>query len=272
MKLFGIIPVYGLLIALGTLIAVIGIDRIAKKRGLPEDLGIDLALVCMPLAILGARLYYVAFRWQNYADDLLRILYVWEGGLAIYGGVIGGICGGIIVAKHRKLRFFSVSDIVAPFLILAQGIGRWGNFANGEAHGEEIVSTALQFFPIGVHIDGTWYRATFFYESVWDILGFLVIFLYTVLLIRLFPTRHTKEETRRGTASVLYLTWYAAGRAVIEGMRTDSLYIPSTGIRVSQALSAVLFVCGCTHFICVYLKSRNSASGEKPAADTEAAK
>lgn len=271
MKLFGVIPVYGLLIVLGTLIAVLSVDRIAKKRGLPEDLGIDLALVCMPLAILCARLYYVAFRWEHYAQDPVSILRVWEGGLAIYGGIIGGIIGGVIVTRHKKIPFFSVADIVAPFLILAQGIGRWGNFANGEAHGQQIVSTALQFFPFGVQIDGVWYQATFFYESVWDIIGFLVLLLYTVLLIRLFPLQRAREETRRGTASVLYLTWYAAGRAVIEGLRTDSLYIPGTGIRVSQALSVLLLIAGCAHFLCVHIKSKKAAAA-KPAADTEAAK
>ncbi|MBO2517824.1 MAG: prolipoprotein diacylglyceryl transferase, partial [Clostridiales bacterium] len=161
--------------------------------------------------------------------------------------VIGGIIGGLLYARHRKVNFFTLSDIVAPFLILAQAIGRWGNFANGEAYGYEVTDTALQFFPVAVHIDGIWHMATFFYESVWDLTGFILLFLYG------------RKERARGTLSVLYLVWYGLGRSVIEGLRTDSLYIGNTGIRVSQALSILLVIAGCGHLIVRRIKSRKTA-------------
>lgn len=247
-KIFGIIPIYGLLIVTGIVIGIIGCCKEGKRKGLGNDVGLDLALWCVPLAVICSRLYYVAFKWADYKNNLLSILEIWHGGLAIYGGVIGGVIGGILYAKHRKTSFFTLSDIVAPFLILAQAIGRWGNFANGEAFGMEITNPSLQFFPIAVNVGGVWHMATFFYESVWDLTGFILLFLYG------------RKDRPRGTLSVLYLVWYGLGRSVIEGLRTDSLYIGGTGIRVSQALSILFVLLGCAHLLSRHIKAKRTAA------------
>lgn len=241
--LFGFIPVYGLLIASGIFIALLLCIKQEKEKGFPEDTAVDLALWAVPLAVVGARLYYVAFQWEQYRDNLLSILYIWEGGLAIYGGIIGGVIGGYLMARRRKLPFFRLGDMVAPVLILAQAIGRWGNFINGEAYGYEILNPAWQFFPLAVNIDGTWHMATFFYESLWDFVGFLILWL------------NRKKVRRDGNLFFCYLIWYGIGRSVIEGLRTDSLMFGP--LRVSQWLSIVLVIGG---GICLYVRNRKKAS------------
>lgn len=241
--LFGFVPVYGLLIAIGILVAVFLCHKQEKEKGLPEDTAIDLALWCVPLAIVGARLYYVAFQWAQYKDNLLSILYVWEGGMAIYGGIIGGVLGGLLMAKVKKLPFLKMADMVAPVLMLAQAIGRWGNFVNGEAYGYEILNPSLQFFPVAVQIDGVWHMATFFYESLWNVIGFLMLWL------------NRKKVRRDGNLAFCYLIWYGVGRSVIEGLRTDSLMMGP--LRVSQWLSIFLVIVG---ILCLALRNRKKAA------------
>ena len=226
--LFGFVPVYGVLIALAIALGVWLCGTQEKRLGLPRDTSVDLALCIVPAAILGARLYYVAFQWPLYAPDPKRILYIWEGGLAIYGGVIGGALAALIFSRVKGIPFSALADLVAPSLILGQAIGRWGNFFNGEAYGRMVERAALQFFPLAVYADGAWHMATFFYESVWDFLGFLVLW------------RCRKRAGARGNLFLLYLAWYGLGRAIIEGLRMDSLMWGP--IRVSQVLSAALCV------------------------------
>lgn len=199
-----------------------------KRLGLPKDTAVDFALWAVPAAIIGARVYYVVFQWDMYKNDFARVFRIWEGGIAIYGAVIGGALAALVYAKVKKVPFGSLADMVAPALILGQAIGRWGNFVNQEAYGEAITNPALQFFPIAVYSDGAWHMATFFYESVWNLLGFLVLWL------------NRNRMPRRGDLFLLYLCWYGAGRAVIEGLRTDSLMWGP--VRVSQALSALLVI------------------------------
>jgi len=219
---------YGLAIALGILAAVLYMSREARRMGLPPDLPLDFALWTVPLAVVFSRLYYVAFTWDRYRGDLMGVLRVWEGGLAIYGGVIGGALGAFLLSKRRRIPFPALADLVAPGLLLAQAIGRWGNFFNGEAYGNAVANPALQFFPVAVFADGRWHLATFFYESVWNLAGF---FLLSRLAVRL---------RRKGSGFVFlwYLLWYGLGRVVVEGLRTDSLMWGA--LRVSQALSALL--------------------------------
>ncbi len=224
--LFGFIPVYGLLIASGIGIGVYLCSKEEARLGLPKDTAIDFALWAIPLAVIGARLYYVAFTWESFAANPIRILYVWEGGLAIYGGVIGGAIGAWILSRVKHLSFATLADMVAPALILGQAIGRWGNFVNAEAYGNAITNPAWQFFPIAVQIEGVWHQATFFYESLWDLIGFALLYA------------NRKRITVRGNLFLAYLVWYGVGRAIIEGLRTDSLMF--SGIRVSQALSVLL--------------------------------
>lgn len=225
-KLFGFISIYGLLIACAILLAVLLCQREARRRALPPDTGIDMALWAVPPAVLCARLYYVAFRWDLYAREPLSILYFWQGGLAIYGAVIGGFLGLLALSRRRRIPFLTLLDIAAPVVILGQAIGRWGNFFNGEAYGYEVTNPFWQFFPAAVYADGAWHLATFFYESCWDLAGFLLLW------------RYRKKAGQPGDVFFRYLLWYGLGRMVIEGLRTDSLMLGP--IRVSQALSALL--------------------------------
>ena len=243
MRLFGVVSVYGLLIALAILLAVCLASRDEKRLGLPPGTTLDLALWVVPFGFLGARLYYVAFRWDIYASDPLSILYIWQGGLAIYGGLIGGFLGALLMARVKKLRLPLLADLIIPYVLLAQAIGRWGNFFNGEAYGQLVTDTALQFFPYAVRVGDAWYQATFFYESVADLLGFLILYL-------------TRKRWRTGDGLPLYAIVYGIPRFLIEGLRSDSLYLGHTGIRISQALSAVLVLLGCGHFLYRYVLKR----------------
>lgn len=231
--IIGKLPWYGALISAGVIAALLLCMREEKRRGLKEDTIIDLAFWAIPLALVGARIYYAVFNWQAFSDDPLSVFRIWEGGIAIYGAIIGGLIGVLIFSKRRKMNPFILTDIIVPGLALAQGIGRWGNYFNMEAYGREITNTSLQFFPIGVQIpvgNGyTWHMATFFYESCWDI----VVFLLLWFVIR-------KRTEKPGTITLWYLLLYGVGRFFIEGLRTDSLM--SGRIRVSQLLSLVLVV------------------------------
>ena len=232
--LFGAIPIYGVLIAAAIAVAVFLCSREEKRLHLPQDTSIDLALWLVPAAIIGARLYYVAFQWEMYAHNPIRILYIWEGGLAIYGGVIAGVLAAWAFSKKKKIPFGVLADLVAPTLILGQAIGRWGNFLNQEAYGALVQNPKLQFFPLAVWIEGSgWHWAAFFYESVW-----------CALVTAFILIAERKNFFRRsGDAFGAYLLLYGLERALVEGLRTDSLYLGP--IRVSQLLSLglVLFVC-----------------------------
>lgn len=240
---FGLLPWYSVLIVLGICLALFIALRQEKRLGLPKDTVVDLALWVIPLGILGARLYYVAFAWDTFAPDPISILYIWRGGMAIYGGIIGGFIAIVLFAKKRRLPIFTLTDMIAPGLSLAQAIGRWGNYFNMEAYGVEITSAPWQFFPVAVFIPtvtgGTWHMATFFYESVWDLLVFALL---------MCSRSHMR---RRGDTTLWYFLLYGAGRLVIEGLRTDSLM--ASTLRVSQLLSACLCLGAALVFI---LRSR----------------
>ena len=222
---------YGLLIACAIGMAVALCEKECRRRGLKEDFGIDMALYAVPMAIIGARAYYVIFQWQYFARDPWAILRVWEGGLAIYGAVMGGAAGLYMLSRRRKVRFIALLDIVAPVVLLGQAIGRWGNFFNGEAYGYPVTNAALQFFPLSVEVNGQWHLATFFYESVWNALGFALLW------------RMRKRIKMDGDVFFGYLLWYGAGRLFIEGLRTDSLML--FNMRVSQLVSLGMCVIAC---------------------------
>ena len=237
--IFGTLPWYSVLILTGVIAALLLCMAEEKRRNLPKDTTIDLALTVVPLGIVGARLYYVIFSWQMFADDLLSILQVWNGGLAIYGGVIGGALGAWLYHRHKKLPMGVLADCIAPGLALAQSIGRWGNFFNMEAYGLAITESALQFFPLAVYIpsDGGWHMATFFYESLWDFGVFLFLWL------------NRKKHRRDGDGFLWYLLLYGGGRLLIEGLRTDSLMSFGGSFRVSQLLSLLLCAAACGVFV-----------------------
>ncbi len=231
------INLYGLLIAAGMVIGYFLCLKEEKKRKLPKDTAIDIVLYSVPLGIIGARLYYVAFAWDSFKDNPITALYIWQGGIAIYGGIIGGFLGLLIMSKKQNISLPLLTDIITPSVLLGQAIGRWGNFFNQEAHGRLVQDAAWQFFPAAVNISGQWYYATFFYESMWNFLGFL--FLY-------FSRK--KYYNYHGTTTLWYFAIYALGRMTIEMMRTDSLMLGA--MRVSQGLSILLF------FVSIILLSR----------------
>ncbi len=235
--LFGIegfsIAWYGAIIACGMLLGIALAIKLAKKRGYKEDLILDLAVIAIPTAIVGARLYYVIFEWRDYVSDPLRIFAIRDGGLAIYGGVLAGLLAAFLYSKKKAIPYFQLVDLLIPSLVLGQAIGRWGNFTNQEAYGNRIMNESLQFFPYGVYIDalGEWHQATFFYESMWNLLLF-------VFLLVLFG-----KQKKDGILLATYLIGYGLGRFLIEGLRSDSLYLIGE-LRVSQLLSLILMLIG----------------------------
>jgi len=236
-NLFGIsgfnIAWYGVIIGFGMALGIVLACYRAKRKGYKSDLIIDFILIAFPIAIICARLYYVAFEWEAYADNPLKILAIREGGLAIYGGVIGGAITAFIFSKINKFPFLKLVDLVIPSLVLGQAIGRWGNFVNQEAYGGLITNSKLQFFPYSVYIDSIseWHQATFFYESMWN----LLLFMLLIVIVR-----KTKKD---GIILAVYFIGYGLGRFLIEGLRTDSLYLLGK-IRVSQMLSFLLIIGG----------------------------
>lgn len=220
---------YGIIIALGFSLAVIyGLTR-AKDFGLTQDNILDMLFAAVPTAIVCARAYYCVFNWKLYADDPISVLYIWEGGLAIYGAVIGAVVAVVLFCRIKKLPFGPYSDVGSIGLLIGQMVGRWGNFMNREAHGEVYGG----FLKMGIDNgagDIVYYHPTFLYESVWNLIGFILLHFYS------------KRRKFDGEVFILYVAWYGLGRAWIEGLRTDSLYLFGTGIRVSQLLAVVSFV------------------------------
>lgn len=215
---------YGIIIALGLLLAVLYACRRSREFGIREDDILDGVLWIVPLAIVCARLYYVAFKWEDYASDLSSIYKIWNGGLAIYGGVLGAVLGVAILCRVKKIKLAALLDLVALGFLIGQFIGRWGNFFNREAFGGETES----FLRMGLtNTYGTtiYVHPTFLYESLWNFVGFIGLH---------FLSRRRKYD---GQIALGYAAWYGLGRTFIEGLRSDSLYWGS--FRVSQVLAAV---------------------------------
>lgn len=256
-EIFGhTIKFYGIISALSYLLGVIFSCHLAKKRGLKSDDILLLACYVIPMAIIGARIYYVLFRLEYYSNfwDVFKI---WEGGLAFYGGMIGGALGVIIYCLIHKKNFFALIDIIAPSMILAQALGRWGNFFNQEAYGYCIENPNLQWFPFGVYIDtctktaegclcggSGWHLATFFYESLWNLLSFIVLYILI----------NTINFRKNGMIAASYLILYGTGRVLIEGLRLDSLFLGP--IRISQLLSGIFILIGILAYVLYFIKTR----------------
>lgn len=220
---FGIdIAWYGIIMTFAIAFATYLTMNIATKRGYTKDQILDLALWVIPFAIIGARLYYVAFQWRHYISNPISILYIRQGGMAIHGGIFGGLLGGYLYCRRKGLNFADLADMVCMPLILAQAIGRWGNFTNGEAHGGP---TDL---PWAIEVDGVMVHPTFLYESLWNLLCF-------VILVLLFNRRKYY-----GVHFTHYLMMYSLGRFFIEGLRTDSLMF--FGLRTAQLISVLLIL------------------------------
>lgn len=237
-NLFGIDIMWYAIIIVSAIVLVSWLaSKEAVKVGLREDDVVDLMLWALPISIVGARLYYVLFELDYYIENPGQILAIRSGGLAIYGGLIAG---GLVVyffTRHRFISTWKFLDVAAPSVILAQGIGRWGNFMNHEAYGEVVSRNFLEslhlpkFIIENMYIDGEYRQPTFLYESVWSVLGFVVLILL----------RRKLNFLKEGEVALVYVIWYSLGRFFIEGMRTDSLWIGDV-IRVSQMLSGLLFI------------------------------
>ncbi len=257
------IAYYGLIIAIGMVLAVALILKEAKRCGFSEEDWLDVCIVVIIFAVIGARLYYVAFSWDLYKDDLWSILNIRQGGLAIYGGVIGGILAGLVMAKIKKINFLEGADIAVLGLLVGQILGRWGNFFNREAFGQYNDGLFAMLLPMDAIrsmddvtsemlanvqlIDGVRYISvtpTFLYESLWN-LGLLLI---------LFAIR--KKKLFHGQQFFLYLFGYGVGRFWIESLRTDQLILWNTNIAVSQALAAVLVVFSAISLIVLYRRQK----------------
>lgn len=236
-EIFGFkIYYYAIMIVMGIFCGIFTACVLAKRRGYKSETIFDIVIVAIPLAIIGARLYYVLFSLDKY-NSFWDVINIRSGGLAVYGGFIGGAIGVLIMCKVKKLSVLRFFDIGAPCFILGQAIGRWGNFFNQEAYGNLVTNPKMQWFPYAVQIDaegGKWFQATFFYESMWNFIVFaaLVVFAYMYF---------NKAD---GLVMAGYLVLYGIGRTFIEGLRADSLYLGNTPIRVSQLLSVLFIITG----------------------------
>lgn len=223
---------YGVVTAIAFIAALFYASRRADRLGMKSDDVFDLIIWVLPFALIGCRIYYVTFQWDRYKDNLWDIFKIWEGGMAMYGGTIAGTITAIVWSKRKKIPFGATLDVASSGLILGQAIGRWHNFVNREAFGRE---TDI-FCRMGLTQPGKetiYVHPTFLYESLWNFVGFLIINFFW------YKKDHRKYD---GQIFLFYIFWYGTGRAIVEGFRTDSLYIPGTGIRTSQLVAAVTAV------------------------------
>lgn len=230
---------YGLIIAAGLMLAILYAYKTAPRFQLDFNKLMNCVFVGLITGVIGARLYFCIFKWDYYFAHPIEFFYIHEGGLAIYGGIIGALAGGLAVAKIQKMRFMPILDIVMIGFLIGQGIGRWGNFFNQEAYG------TMTDLPWAMMSEGTFHKPVhpcFLYESLWCLLGALLLHLYSKY-----------RQRYAGEIFFLYLVWYGFERMIVEGLRTDSLYLPfrifGMDIRVSQVLSLVIFVCGIVFLI-----------------------
>ena len=232
------IYLYGVMVAMAFLVGILLCARFAPKFGISTENFYDLVLWVIPLSILGARLYFVIFQADYYLSHPAEILAVWEGGLAIYGGLIAGFLTTFVYCRCNKLSFPAMLDVLSFGVLPGQAIGRWGNFFNREAFGAE----TEVFCRMGLTApDGStiYVHPTFLYESLWNLCGLVLLILFA----------RSGKRRYDGQCILLYFLWYGLGRSWIEGLRTDSLYLGSTGIRVSQLLSVILVFISATILI-----------------------
>ncbi len=247
--IFGIdVMWYGVIISSGVIVALLLSQYTSKLKGISYDEVLNIFLIAFPLAIIGARLYYVIFEFNNYyKDNLNDIFNIRQGGLAIHGGLIAAVLVVYIYAKKKKFKLGDLMDLAVPCIILAQAIGRWGNFFNKEAHGgpvsAEFISKFPQFIQDGMLINGTYYHPTFLYESIWNLIVFVILF---------YMLHKVKES---GVVFLTYIGLYSLGRFFIEGLRTDSLMM--FGLRTAQIISLIGIVIWIVGIAIIYSKKKN---------------
>jgi phosphatidylglycerol:prolipoprotein diacylglycerol transferase len=254
---FGFLTIrwYGLLIAIAVLVGVSLSQYLAKRRQINPDLVGDLAIWLVLAAIPAARLYYVAFQWREYAGNPLKMIAIWEGGIAIHGAILGGLVAALWFARRHQVSFWQLADVVAPSLILGQAIGRWGNFFNSEAYGGPtnlpwklyIPPNQRGFLPPDYQ-SFDYFHPTFLYESVWNLM------IFTVLLTLFFRGLQKKPSLKAGTLFLVYLVGYGLGRFWIEGLRMDSLMLGP--LRIAQVVSLVGILIGISGLLWLYRRDR----------------
>lgn len=226
---------YGVIIMTGAMIGLWLANKEAQRKRFPKDTIVNFVMWALPLSIISARIYYVIFQWDYYSQNPNDIIKIWEGGIAIHGALIGGAITLFVYAKKMKLSFWMLADIIAPSLILAQAIGRWGNFMNQEAYGRAVSREFLEglllpdFITNQMYIDGQYFHPTFLYESLWNLNGFFIL-----IFLR-------KANLKTGELFLGYILWYSIGRFFVEGLRTDSLMLTET-LRMAQVISIVLIL------------------------------
>ena len=254
----GIISIhwYSILLFIAILIGSNLAIKEAKKHGFEEDFMVNLLFLGVIIGILGARIYYVIFNFDYYKYNLIEIFKVWNGGLAIHGGIIAGFITIAIICYKKKVNLLKILDYLVVGLVIAQAIGRWGNFFNGEAHGAITSLSYLeslhlpQFIIDGMYINGSYYIPTFLYESIWCLIGFIIM----IILRR-------KKFMKVGYLTSFYLVWYGVERFFVEGLRTDSLMFFS--LRIAQLVSLVMIVIGIVIFIYSLKKSKKYEEDDK---------
>lgn len=247
----GVIKIYyySVMILLGMIIGVYLIYKELKKRGFSEDFITDLLFYTIVFGIIGSRIYYVLFNISYYSKHFIEIFEIWNGGLAIHGAIIGGLLWIIYYCKKKDVNILKITDVICVSLILAQAIGRWGNFFNGEAHGTITTLNHLQSLGIpkfiinGMFIEGNYYLPTFYFEFLWDLIVFI-----TLILVRKFY-----KKQKNGLLTGIYFSMYSLGRFFIEGLRTDSLML--VNLRIAQIVSMLLFIIG---LILIFYKEKDT--------------
>ena len=258
---------YAICIMLGFILAFVYCLVQGKKQGIKSDTFIDIAIISMVFGIIGARLYYVLFRLDQYLKDPITILYIWNGGLAIYGGVILAVLVGFIYCRKKKVNFLKIADIAAPALLIGQACGRWGNFFNQEAFGVNtelpwgmtgnIISKNIRLEAaevkklFGIALDSSKpVHPTFFYESLWCLIGVFVLWYFS-----------KRFKTFDGETALLYGAWYGFERMIVEGLRTDSLIL-FWNIRVSQLVAMLTLIASVTLIIVIRIRRKKRITAE----------
>ena len=243
---------YGIIIATGMVLAMLYAFKTADRFEINKDKLFNCVIVGLVFGVIGARLYYVFFEWDRYAGDLLKIIQIHDGGLAIYGGIIGALASGCLVAKLQKQKIMNILDLVALGFLIGQGIGRWGNFMNQEAFG---TPTDLPWRMVSENTGGVGVHPCFLYESIWCLLGFVILHFVS-----------KKFYKYHGQIFFMYMVWYGFERMIVEGLRTDSLYMHFSIFgytpRVSQVLSFAIMVLGIILLIVFGLRNKNKLKGE----------
>ena len=237
---------YGVIIAIGILLAVLYCSYAAKREGEKSETITDTVIYSLPVSVICARTYYVIFSWEHYKDNFIDVFKIWEGGIAIYGAIIGALISATLYFKVKKLNVLKMYDICSLGLLIGQAVGRWGNFVNAEAFGGECS------YKWGMSINGAAsVHPTFLYESLWNTLGFVIL------------SHINKKRPFYGITFFSYLLWYGTGRFFIEGLRADSLYIGN--FRISQIVAGICILSGLTANIVLYLRYKRNIKKKRAA-------